>query len=106
VVAQLVVCLPLAQVTGVRFPLKLFFLIAMSQKVFMTKKDICFFSLCSLSHVFIFFFALHILKMGGVHLVSQRAGFSCFASSGLLSSNTDDAWHFEVEGSPSIALMF
>jgi hypothetical protein len=54
-----------------------------------------------LSHVFIFFSTLHILKMGGVHLVSQRAGFSCFASLGLLSSNTDDAWHFEVEGSPS-----
>jgi hypothetical protein len=31
-------------------------------------------------------------------------GFSCFASSGLSSSNTDDAWHFEVKGSPSVAL--
>jgi hypothetical protein len=34
-------------------------------------------------------------------------GFSCFASSsGLSSSNTDDAWHFEVQGSSSIALEF
>jgi hypothetical protein len=24
----------------------------------------------------------------------------------LSSSNTDDAWHFEVQGSPSIALEF
>jgi hypothetical protein len=32
--------------------------------------------------------------------------FSCFASSGLSSSNTDDAWHFEIEGLPSTALVF
>jgi hypothetical protein len=30
--------------------------------------------------------------------------FSCFSFSGLSLSNTDDAWHFEVKGLPSIAL--
>jgi hypothetical protein len=36
----------------------------------------------------------------------STVGFSTFAYSGLSSSNTDDAWHFEVQGSPSIALEF
>jgi hypothetical protein len=36
----------------------------------------------------------------------SAVGFSKFASSGLASLNTDDAWHFEVQGLPSIALEF
>jgi hypothetical protein len=36
----------------------------------------------------------------------SAVGFSTFAFSGLPSSNKDDAWHFEVQGSPSIALEF
>jgi hypothetical protein len=42
-----------------------------------------------------------------VQLVShrERKVSSVLASSGL-SSNTGDAWHFEVEGLPSIAVEF
>jgi hypothetical protein len=36
----------------------------------------------------------------------QESAVSCSASSGLASSNADDAWHFEVEGLPSISQEF
>jgi hypothetical protein len=52
-------------------------------------------------HLFIFFFPSFAFEKR-----EERAvGFSIFASSGF-SSNTDDAWDFEVQGSPSIALEF
>jgi hypothetical protein len=56
-------------------------------------------------HLFIPFFLYWHLRMRGAQLVSQRERkVYCFYSSELPSSNTADAWHFEVEGMPSIAL--
>jgi hypothetical protein len=56
-------------------------------------------------HLFIFFCSLiHIWEWEEHIWFPNLKGFSCFASSGLSASNMDDAWHFEVRGSPSIAL--
>jgi hypothetical protein len=55
-------------------------------------------------HLFSFFLYSHVrMKEAVCFLVT---GFSCLASSRLSSSNTNNAWHFKVEGLSSIALEF
>jgi hypothetical protein len=47
---------------------------------------------------------IHIQEREECNCFLNVKGFSYFACSGLALSDTDDTWHFEVKGSPSIAL--
>jgi hypothetical protein len=63
---------------------------------------IYFLSLC----IHILFSFIHIQEGEEHSWFLNMKSFSWFASSGLSSSNTDYAWHFEVQGLQSIALEF
>jgi hypothetical protein len=56
-------------------------------------------------HLFLFFFLYSHLRMRAYLISLRKVSAICFVFS-RLSSNTDDAWHFEVQGFPSTAFKF